>query len=108
VRSNIGVIQPPLDRCPQKAAVGLIDATHHDCHACQRCRYRRGHGNVDPPPTSAVTYRFRNLCRSRRVTAGDHDTVRVLGREFVRNASPDHAIATYDENFWGTHAVSPE
>ncbi len=29
-----------------------------------------------------------------RVTARDHDTVRVVGREFVRNASPDHAIAS--------------
>jgi hypothetical protein len=86
----------------------MIDATDHDCHACQRFRYGRGRGNVDPSSALAVTYGSRNLARSRRVTACDHDTVRVVGREFLRNASPDYAITTYDENFSRTCDASPD
>jgi hypothetical protein len=47
--------------------------------------------------------------RVREVALGvERDTVRVVGREFVRNASPDYAITTYDENFSGTYAASPD
>jgi hypothetical protein len=53
-----------------------------------------------------MTYCTRNLARSRRVAARNHDTVRVVGREFVGNASPNYAIATNDENLLGIHAAS--
>jgi hypothetical protein len=44
-----------------------------------------------------MTNRRRDLVRSRQVTAGDYDTVRVVRREFGRNTPPDDAVATYDE-----------
>jgi hypothetical protein len=54
-----------------------------------------------------MTNRRRDLVRSRHVTAGDYDTVRVVRREFGRNTPPDDAVATYDEYSLSIHAVSP-
>jgi hypothetical protein len=34
--------------------------------------------------------------RSHQVTAGDDETIRVVGREFGRDAPPDDTIATYE------------
>jgi hypothetical protein len=69
-----------------KPAAGLTDATDHD----RRALHRR-----------------RSLFRSRQGSASDHDTIRVVGREFGGNAPPDDAVATYDENSLSIHAVSP-
>ena len=86
---------------------GLTDATDHDRRALQRCGDGGWHGNVDPPSANAMTDRRRSLFRSRQGSASDHDTVRVVGREFGGNAPPDDAVATYDENSLSIHAVSP-
>jgi hypothetical protein len=105
MRSNVRIIQTALDRRPQERAARLIDAADNDHHTLQRCRDGSWVGNIDPASADAVANCRCDLIRPPQVTAPDYDTAWVVGREFGRDASPDDAVPTYDENFSIVHAL---
>ena len=108
VRNNVLYNATRAHRRPQERAIRLIDAADHDCHALQRCRDGRWHGNVN---LASASPRDQSPLRPHSPALGyglrlRHNTAWVVGREFGRNAPSNHAVATCDKNSLRVHAFS--